>query len=209
MNFASQKSLTAKLWQKALPRIFYFASEIISSQSLRKSNDWLLTHSMSARLSVPLLQVCCCGPRQAGDIDRLLQKRRANAGSATLSAYTGSWTQTCVICFQRLGLYSQDDGTASWSSSCGVFNTLDSWRPATGLLYSGRTHKRWTGRILRSRTTQRVYDCYYLCTAVCLRTLCNSSPTARMAVRTANCLSPTPLYPPVQLCPRKGNHLHR
>jgi len=45
--------------------------------------------------------------------------------------------------------------------------------------------------------------------AVCLRTLYNSSPTARMAVRTANCLSPTPLYPPVQLFLRKGNHLHR
>jgi len=98
MNFATQKSLTAavgwpgyqKLFQKALPRIFYFASEIISSQSLPKSNDCLLTHSMSVRLSVPLLQVCCCGPRQAGDIDRLLQKRQANAGSATLLAYTGS-----------------------------------------------------------------------------------------------------------------------
>ena len=31
-----------------------------------------------------------------GDIDRLLQQRRANAGSATLSAYVGSWTQTCL-----------------------------------------------------------------------------------------------------------------
>ena len=27
--------------------------------------------------------------RRAGDIDRLLQQRRANAGSATLSAYVG------------------------------------------------------------------------------------------------------------------------
>jgi len=33
--------------------------------------------------------------RRAGNIDRLLQQRRANAGSATLSAYIGSWTQTC------------------------------------------------------------------------------------------------------------------
>ena len=35
--------------------------------------------------------------RRAGDIDRLLQQRRPNAGSATLSAYAGSWTQTCYI----------------------------------------------------------------------------------------------------------------
>ena len=28
--------------------------------------------------------------RRAGDIDRLLQQRRANAGSTTLSAYVGS-----------------------------------------------------------------------------------------------------------------------
>jgi len=34
-----------------------------------------------------LLQVCCCGPMLARDIDRLQQQRRANAGSATLSAY--------------------------------------------------------------------------------------------------------------------------
>ena len=32
----------------------------------------------------------------AEDIDRLLQQRRANAGSATLSAYVGSWTQSCL-----------------------------------------------------------------------------------------------------------------
>jgi len=31
------------------------------------------------------------------EIDPMLQQRRANAGSATLSAYVGSWTQTCVI----------------------------------------------------------------------------------------------------------------
>jgi len=31
--------------------------------------------------------------RQAGDIDPLLQQRRVNAGSATLSAYVGGWTQ--------------------------------------------------------------------------------------------------------------------
>ena len=33
--------------------------------------------------------------RRAGDTDRLLQQRRANADSATLSAYVGSRTQTC------------------------------------------------------------------------------------------------------------------
>ena len=33
--------------------------------------------------------------RRAGDIDRSLQQRRANAGSPTLSAYVGSWSQTC------------------------------------------------------------------------------------------------------------------
>ena len=37
-----------------------------------------------------LLQVCCCGPS-----NRLLQQR-TNAGSATLSVYVGSWTQTCL-----------------------------------------------------------------------------------------------------------------
>ena len=36
--------------------------------------------------------------RWAGDIDQLLQQRRANAGSATLSAYVCSWTQSCCCC---------------------------------------------------------------------------------------------------------------
>jgi len=45
----------------------------------------------SGRPSISGSQVCCCGP--AGDVDRLLHGaqqrgvRRANAGSATLSAY--------------------------------------------------------------------------------------------------------------------------
>jgi len=37
--------------------------------------------------------------RLAGDIDRLLKQRRANAGSATLSAYVSSWTQTFLGVF--------------------------------------------------------------------------------------------------------------
>ena len=37
----------------------------------------------------PLLQLLCIA-RRTGDIDRLLQQRRANAGSVTLSAYVGS-----------------------------------------------------------------------------------------------------------------------
>ena len=42
----------------------------------------------------PQQQTRCCRTR---DNDRLLQKRRANTGSATLSAYVGSWTQMCFI----------------------------------------------------------------------------------------------------------------
>ena len=37
--------------------------------------------------------------QRAEDVDRLLQQRRANVGSATLSAYVGSWTQTCLILY--------------------------------------------------------------------------------------------------------------
>ena len=39
--------------------------------------------------------------QQAGDMDQLLQQRRVNVGSATLSACVGSWTQThlhCCVC---------------------------------------------------------------------------------------------------------------
>ena len=42
--------------------------------------------------------------RPAGDIDRLLRQggvQQVNAGSATLSAYVGSWTQTCYILIRR------------------------------------------------------------------------------------------------------------
>ena len=46
--------------------------------------------SVPSGVCTPLLQVCCCGPGWAETIDRLLQQRRANAGSATLSAYVGS-----------------------------------------------------------------------------------------------------------------------
>ena len=65
------------------------------------------TGTASVRLSVclsqrvpaaanPLLQLgLLLWTRRAGDIDRLVQQRRANAGSATLSAYVGSWTWTC------------------------------------------------------------------------------------------------------------------
>jgi len=43
----------------------------------------------------PLLQICCCGPgRQELSID-CCSSSGANAGSATLSAYVGCWTQTC------------------------------------------------------------------------------------------------------------------
>jgi len=35
--------------------------------------------------------------RQAGDLDRLRQQRRENAGSTTLSAYVRSWTETCSL----------------------------------------------------------------------------------------------------------------
>ena len=57
------------------------------------SEQGLCNCQASVRLSVPsgrrtlLLEVCCCGPMLARDIDRLQQRRRANAGSATLSAY--------------------------------------------------------------------------------------------------------------------------
>ena len=45
----------------------------------------------------PLLQVCCSGPSgEETSIDWCSSGvRRANAGSATLSAYVCSWTQTC------------------------------------------------------------------------------------------------------------------
>jgi len=62
----------------------------------------LLNGTVSARPSmVTQRRSCCCRfaqwARLAGDIDRLLQQRRANAGSATLSAYVGGWTRL-VIC---------------------------------------------------------------------------------------------------------------
>jgi len=58
----------------------------------------------SVHLSVPsfgrrtqLRRVCyILWARQAGDIDRQLAHSAANASSATLSAYVGSWTETCL-----------------------------------------------------------------------------------------------------------------
>jgi len=35
--------------------------------------------------------------RLAGNVARLLQRRCANAGGATLSAYVGSWTRSCFV----------------------------------------------------------------------------------------------------------------
>ena len=49
----------------------------------------LSQHGPTAANRSPLLQLLCMA-RRAGDIDRLLQQRRANAGSVTLSAYVGS-----------------------------------------------------------------------------------------------------------------------
>jgi len=48
----------------------------------------------------PLLQVCCCGPGgQEISIHRYTGGVQwAYAGSATLSAYVGSKTQTCFMC---------------------------------------------------------------------------------------------------------------
>jgi len=61
----------------------------------------------------PLLQVCCCGPGgQEISVDcctaSAQQQRRADAGSATLSAYVGCWTQTCFPSY------------SSWSGSCKI-----------------------------------------------------------------------------------------
>ena len=79
---------------------------------------WHCLHSMRSRVyetvrwpsdcpstaANPLLQVCCCGPGgQEMSIDLLLQ-RHANAGSATLSAYVCSWTQTCYCCLVYLSV---------------------------------------------------------------------------------------------------------
>jgi len=43
-----------------------------------------------AHSSKPAAEGLLLWTRRAGDIDRLLQQRRANAGSATLSVYVGS-----------------------------------------------------------------------------------------------------------------------
>jgi len=40
--------------------------------------------------------------QRAGDINWLLQQWRVNAGSATLSAYVGSWIQTCLVCSETV-----------------------------------------------------------------------------------------------------------
>ena len=58
--------------------------------------------SMGPRAANPLLQVCCCGPsQQEMSIDCCNSGvRRPNAGSATLSAYVGSWRQTCYFTFR-------------------------------------------------------------------------------------------------------------
>ena len=48
--------------------------------------------------------------RRTKDIDRLLQQRRANTGSATLSAYVGSWTKSCLIT-----AYGQNHGISRWT----------------------------------------------------------------------------------------------
>jgi len=44
--------------------------------------------------------------RRSGDIDRLLQQRRANTGSATLSAYVGSWTHNTDLLIVYLAFCS-------------------------------------------------------------------------------------------------------
>jgi len=49
----------------------------------------LSQHGPTAANRNPLLQLLCIA-RRTGDIDRLLQQQRANAGSVTLSAYVGS-----------------------------------------------------------------------------------------------------------------------
>ena len=67
---------------------------------------WSIHLSVPFTHHTPMLQVCCCGPsKQETVIDCCLvlssihTKARcvaANAGSATLSAGVGSWTQTCL-----------------------------------------------------------------------------------------------------------------
>ena len=70
---------------------------------------WVMLPEIKALImttSYPLLRICCCGPSaQKISIDcwttSAQQQRQANAGSATLSAYVGSWTQTCLVSHGR------------------------------------------------------------------------------------------------------------
>jgi len=73
--------------------------------------------------------------RRAGNIDRLPQQQRANAGSAMLSAYVCSWTQSCS---ELYGVYISDAaaGFASCMGVQGITGNLGS-RGRSGLLAIG------------------------------------------------------------------------
>ena len=72
----------------------YMQSRVYATVGLRRPS-MCLPHS-------PALQKLATGlllwARRVGDFDRLLQQRRANAGSGTLSACVGSGTRTRVLC---------------------------------------------------------------------------------------------------------------
>ena len=76
--------------------IFIGTVRIVSGEVSTKRYGVRPSVSPSAcpRMTGPQQQTHCCRfaavARRAGDIDPLLQQRRANAGSATLSAYVGS-----------------------------------------------------------------------------------------------------------------------
>ena len=106
MASRKQRRYIASISKSASEQIFVTATDRMPStvyETLR---------SVSVRLSVPARahgsKPAAVGlllwARPAGDIDRLLRQggvQQVNAGSATLSAYVGSWTQTCYILIRR------------------------------------------------------------------------------------------------------------
>ena len=56
-----------------------------------------LSDPVRAQSSKPAAAGLLLWARLAGDVDQLLQQCRAETGSATLSAYVCSWTQTCCV----------------------------------------------------------------------------------------------------------------
>ena len=85
-------------------------------------------HGPTAAIS--LLQVCCCGPSQQEILIDCPNMEQGNAGSAMLSAYVGSWTQTCslpVMCTVCVFLCMFVPGTGCNAAYVEKVDNVDKW----------------------------------------------------------------------------------